>query len=132
MAPLSLRVLGEPLVTRGGATLRFATRKTLALLLYLAIERRPVSREALVTLLWPESDTVSGRAALRNTLTYLRRTLAGHVEAHLLIERERLAFVPSGDSRVDAHLLDAAATGLRAPPLRRHVTSGKFGPRRSP
>jgi DNA-binding SARP family transcriptional activator len=46
-----------------------------ALLVYLAIERR-VSREALTTVFWPESDAENARHALRQALYQLKKAVS--------------------------------------------------------
>jgi DNA-binding SARP family transcriptional activator len=51
MATLTMRLLGSPEVTVGGGPLSFRSRKALALLIYLIIERGMHSREALMALL---------------------------------------------------------------------------------
>jgi DNA-binding SARP family transcriptional activator len=53
----------------------FPTRKTVALLVYLAIEGRMQPREHLAALLWPESNPERSHANLRNTLGHLQKTL---------------------------------------------------------
>ena len=58
-AHFALRVFGPPqLVDRRGAAIRFRTKKQLALLTYLHFEgrERPLSRDALADLLWPEAS----------------------------------------------------------------------------
>jgi predicted ATPase/DNA-binding SARP family transcriptional activator len=61
---------GERVVTR------FGTRKTAALLAYLAYFRdREHPREVLIEMLWPESDPEAGRKSLGVALTALRREL---------------------------------------------------------
>jgi hypothetical protein len=55
---------------------RFPTRKTAALLAYLAYHRgAPAPREELVELLWPRVPAADGRASLRKALSALRRQL---------------------------------------------------------
>jgi DNA-binding SARP family transcriptional activator len=49
--------------------------KPLALLAYLAVEGRPVAREELAALLWPEADGPRGRASVRQALWTLRQVL---------------------------------------------------------
>lgn len=49
--------------------------KALALLAYLAIERRAHSREALATLLWGDFPDAQARASLRQALAHLHRSL---------------------------------------------------------
>jgi DNA-binding SARP family transcriptional activator/tetratricopeptide (TPR) repeat protein len=73
--PLRLGLLGRPQVSCGGRPLEFRSRKELALLLYLAAEGGLQPREKLAALFWPESREKSDRAALRNALYGLRKTL---------------------------------------------------------
>ena len=101
MAHLSLRFLGDPVVYHAGQALRFSSRKTLALLAYLAVEGGMHMRETLTTLFWPESDAHQGRAALRNTLNYLRHALDDRSSPHLLIARDALGFDPAADCDLD-------------------------------
>jgi DNA-binding SARP family transcriptional activator len=71
---LEIRVLGELVVTRGGRSLPLpASKKTRALLGYLAVTGREHTRERLCELLWPGPD--DPRAALRWSLTKLRTVL---------------------------------------------------------
>lgn len=49
--------------------------KPLALLTYLAVEERPVSREEVAALLWPEADGARARASVRQALWTLRQVL---------------------------------------------------------
>jgi DNA-binding SARP family transcriptional activator len=53
----------------------FDTRKATALLAHLALVDRPRPREALCELLWPEQDPEHARAALRRTLSLLRKAV---------------------------------------------------------
>jgi len=81
MESLRIRLLGIPEIRLGDQLLSFRTRKVLALLAYLAVERRMHSRESLMALLWPESPSNSAAASLRVTLSRLRQGLqqAGNV-----------------------------------------------------
>src|SRR5215469_8823328 len=94
MSQLQLSLLGTPVVKHGEHTLTFSTRKALALLVYLAVERGLHTRKTLSESFWPELDAEHGRAALRATLLELRRLLERSHEpgerAHLLIERNLL------------------------------------------
>ena len=56
MSPLSLEVLGTPRLISGEGELLKVGRLPLAVLTYLALESRPVSREHLGSLFWPRSD----------------------------------------------------------------------------
>src|SRR6186997_783720 len=72
-----IELLGGLRVHYGGhAITRFRTRKTAALLAYLAYHcHRQHPRELLIELLWPEIDVDSGRARLSQALTALRGQL---------------------------------------------------------
>lgn len=109
--PLQLKFLGEPKVAYRGQTLKFATRKTLALLIYLVLEGGTHAREKLATLLWPESDTRHGQGSLRNTLGYLRAALkpAG---VPLQIERQTLGYDFEFPFQADVQLVEAATKAL--------------------
>jgi DNA-binding SARP family transcriptional activator len=70
-APLRLRVLGEIEILRGGERLELPqSKKTRALLAYLAVSQRPQRRERLCSMLWDVTD--DPRAALRWSLSKLR------------------------------------------------------------
>src|SRR3569833_3752067 len=57
-------------------------RRSLALLaLIAASEKRPLAREKVLALLWPESDTTRGRNSLRQTMFTLRRELDDEIFA---------------------------------------------------
>ena len=75
MESLTIRLLGNPEIHVGEQSLSFRTRKVLALLVYLAVERGMHSRESLMALLWPESPANSAAVTLRTTLSRLRKVL---------------------------------------------------------
>jgi len=77
MPRLALYLLGPPHIEYDGAPVKFNTRKTLALLVYLAVSHQRHSRDSLVNLLWPESNQIRGRARLRNSLSSIRKELEG-------------------------------------------------------
>lgn len=88
-AELRLIFLGKPQISRGDAPLTgLVYNKALALLAYLAVTRRPHSREALAGLLWGEMPDAAAKANLRKILSALRE-VAGHA---LIIERQTVAF----------------------------------------
>jgi DNA-binding SARP family transcriptional activator len=101
-----LTLFGTPTAHRGGAPVTFRTRKTFALLIYLAVERQPVARDQLAALLWPESDSAHARGMLRNTLVYLRQALG---DATLRISRETVGLTPGFDVELDLDAVQAAA-----------------------
>lgn len=75
--PWAIQLLGG-LSARQGARVvtRFATRKTAALLAYLAFRRgQIIPRELVLEVLWPESDLTAARNSLSVALSSLRSTL---------------------------------------------------------
>src|SRR5262245_1801052 len=79
-AGLRLEALGGLRLTRDGTALAGPTyAKSRALLAYLAITRRPHTREALASLLWGEMPDAAARQNLRVILGDLRRTAGGHL-----------------------------------------------------
>jgi DNA-binding SARP family transcriptional activator/Tfp pilus assembly protein PilF len=85
---ISIQLLGPVKVEVAGAPLEVDTRKAVALLAFLAVTRRPASRESLAALLWPDADGPAARAALRRTLSVLN---AGLGAGALSIERGSVA-----------------------------------------
>ncbi len=70
-----LLVLGPPRLEQDARTVELSRRKAMALVVYLAITRQPHSRDALATLLWPQSDQSRARADLRRVLSDLHKAL---------------------------------------------------------
>lgn len=73
MSQLALYLFGAPRLERGGITVHFDRRKALALLAYLALNRRAQRRETLAALFWPELDQAHAHAALRRTLVAIKQ-----------------------------------------------------------
>ncbi|GLV53899.1 hypothetical protein KDH_07500 [Dictyobacter sp. S3.2.2.5] len=120
MSELKIALLGTPIVEHCGQRLTFYDRKTLALLIYLATETGVHSRQKLARLLWTESDTAHGRAALRIALLHVRQALeektpAQHT-AHLLITHDTLGLDLSSGIELDLHAFEAAWTLLQQLP----------------
>jgi DNA-binding SARP family transcriptional activator len=86
------------------------TRKHFALLVRLAVERgRPLTRDYLIDLLWPDAAAPLGRHSLAQGITVLRARLG---RAHVLVHKATLAL----DEAVDVDVLrldqcDGAITG---------------------
>ena len=92
---IELRLLGELEVWRDGVAVPLpASRKSRALLGYLAATAKPHLRERLCELLWDGPD--DPRAALRWSLTKLRPLVAPHLAA----SRDRIEF-EVGDASID-------------------------------
>ena len=69
--------MGSPLVARDGVPVKLETRKSLALLIHVALGSRPLPRESLAALFWPEYGQERASANLRRALASLRSALGG-------------------------------------------------------
>jgi len=107
MSRLRLQFLGVPEVWYDRQRLKFATRKSLALLVYLSVAGDRHSREKLMTLLWPESTPQQAQASLRNSLARLRQALA-EAKSYILVEEELLSFDPEAEVICDWQTITSA------------------------
>ena len=115
---LHFALLGPPQVYHSGQLLVFPSRKALALLLYLAVEKGKHSRKKLSELFWPESDAAHARSALRTTVLELRDVLMKDALSvdrtgldripHLHIDRDMLSLDMTSDVSMDLYTLQAA------------------------
>jgi len=97
---LEVRVLGELEVIREGTPVTLPrSRKTRALLAYLAATGRPQRREHLCSLLWEDTDDPQGN--LRWSLTKLRSVIDDRKRKRL-VANERLVELDSSDIEIDA------------------------------
>lgn len=126
---LTLNLLGELEVIRDGQVLPLPpSKKTRALLAYLALQRRAVSREHLCALLWELPD--DPRGSLRWSLSKLRRLVDTPGRTRLKADRLGVeldttameidvvnlhALHARGLERVDSAELEAAAARYRGP-----------------
>ena len=92
MSDLRLFLLGPPRLERDGVPLELHYRKNVALIAYLAVTGERHTREALVTLLWPEVEPSRARANLRRDLSVLRKALG---RAWLVVDRETVGLEPA-------------------------------------
>src|SRR5205085_3144239 len=104
---LRVQMLGPPRVWRGEQPLSFKTRKTLALLAYLATAGGLHPREHLATLLWPENDAEDARGNLRSALAHVRQAL-GAAETVLTVTRETIGLCPGAPLTLDVQTLTQA------------------------
>ena len=111
---MRIALLGPPQIEADGRPVVVDTRKAVALLAYVAIVDRPVARESLAELLWPESEPEDARGALRRTLSVLRAGLGG---SWLRIDRRQV--VLEGD---DIHLDVATFRGAVRDGLHVHAS----------
>lgn len=72
---LSINVLGTPSVSRAGETVIVARTRVRALLWLLAAENRPLDRERLGYLLWPEETTKIAQRNLSTHISYAKKAL---------------------------------------------------------
>lgn len=84
---LEANLLGTPEVSVDGSPVQVDTRKAIALLAYLVVERS-ATRDTLAALLWSESSSERARASLRRTLSTLRSAVGSEV---LDVDRHRVA-----------------------------------------
>ncbi len=84
-----------------GEVPRFRSRRTVALLGYLAAEQRPLARDHLMALFWPDWTPSRGRANLRRDLHNLTQILPDCWR----LDRQSVIFVPSANTIVDIYQL---------------------------
>jgi predicted ATPase/DNA-binding SARP family transcriptional activator len=106
MATLFLYLLGAPRVELNGKLIEITRRKSLALLIYLALNPGAHSRDLLATTFWPENSQRSARVNLRRALFVLNNSLPGE---WIDCRRETLAISPDMDIWTDVAALRAAA-----------------------
>ncbi|MEZ4869376.1 MAG: BTAD domain-containing putative transcriptional regulator [Caldilineaceae bacterium] len=78
--------------------LRFETRSVDALLIYLACQQRPISRDFLAELFWPERTQKQARANLRLALHRLRHLLA----PYLVTTPQSMALAAAAPVQIDS------------------------------
>jgi DNA-binding SARP family transcriptional activator/pimeloyl-ACP methyl ester carboxylesterase len=105
MASFSLRTLGFPEIRRDDAPCRLSLRKGMAVLIYLAEARGPVSRDVVATLLWPDDSEDVVRTRLRRLLHRLQLALGDDA---LIADRSTVQWSPATDLRVDSRLFEEA------------------------
>jgi predicted ATPase/DNA-binding SARP family transcriptional activator len=105
-----------PVVSHEPKPLKLETRTIEALLIYLACHERPLSRELLAELLWPDRTQEQAHANLRLALHRLRRQL----DPFLLVTRQSVGLNPQAVITLDARRFETllangqleSATGL--------------------
>ena len=126
--PLHLYALGPPEVRLGENLVTFPTRKTLALLIYLAIESGQQPREHLAALLWPEASPERSHASLRNTLDHLHTALrqaSGQAQtSYLSITHDSLSLNPDADIDIDVQTVERAYALARSDRSNRTLPEG--------
>jgi len=86
--------------------LHFDARSAEALLIYLASQVRPLAREPLAELLWPERSLAQALTNLRGAMHRLRQQLA----PYLAVTRQSIALASDVSIQLDSHAFEAALT----------------------
>lgn len=98
MGGLKLYLFGSPHIEVQGRIINVSLRKALAILAYLCVTRRTVTRDALATLFWPEADQKTGRANLRRTIYNLKNIVSNDL---LEISTESISIRSESDLWID-------------------------------
>jgi DNA-binding SARP family transcriptional activator len=108
---LAITLLGGFQARVGASTIHLPTRKTQALLAYLALHPgQPHDREKIQGLLWPDAPPRQAQASLRQTLFTLRKNLPGTSGAALLTTATTVA-LDASHLRVDVAILERHVGG---------------------
>lgn len=94
---LEILLLGPPEVSVDGTPIEVDTRKAIALLAYLVVEKS-ATRDALAGLFWADSSQERARATLRRTLSALRSATGDLIDA----DRNQVSLTGSADSDVES------------------------------
>jgi DNA-binding SARP family transcriptional activator len=109
MARLNIYLLGTLQAELDRIPVLFEYAKVQALLAYLVVEiGRPVKREKLAALLWPEASQQAAHSGLRQALSRLRTALGDRTAdtPFIIAHRDTLQFNADSDSWCDIHLFD--------------------------
>lgn len=109
MNKLEFAFLGSPEIRFNNQPITLPTRKALALLAFVMVERQIHSREYLMTLFWPESDLERAQTSLRTTLAYLRKYVS---PLPLVIERDNVFYQPDDSTSIDIDILQSVVRTL--------------------
>lgn len=100
MTTFDIRLFGAIEIRRDGILLTdFRSQKALVLLAYLICANRPITRDYLAGLAWPEMEQSQALGLLRRSLHDLNSQLPGCLE----IERRTVGFSPSAPATIDIH-----------------------------
>lgn len=118
-ARLEIALLGGWSARAAGRALDLPTKKSQALLAYLALRQgRPHERETLRALLWSESPKPQAQASLRQALLALRRALPVSLQSALLVSGASVTLDPAR-TWVDVAALKRALEESTRPALER-------------
>ncbi|MFZ3078578.1 MAG: AAA family ATPase [Bellilinea sp.] len=125
---MHILAFGPPEVRLGEDLVTFPTRKTQALMFYLAIEAGQQTRAHLASLLWPESSPERSYASLRNTLSRLQTALrqaSGQAQVtYLSITNTTLGLNPDGNIDLDLNVIERAYALANTDPMKQPLSGG--------
>lgn len=98
MSKLVCQFFGSPHFFVNGCIVKPDRRKAVALAAFLAVHGKPVSRERLADLLWPDYGRHSALASLRRTLSAMGKILG---KFWFKADRQTICFVPGKEIHVD-------------------------------
>ncbi len=106
MARLNISLLGTFLVTLSqGPIVHFHSMNNQGLLVYLALQNnKPLFRELLAAVFWPDESEANARHNLRQSLYQLRKLLGDldePTQPYLLVTRQTVQFNPDSDFELD-------------------------------
>ncbi len=108
MNNLYLKTLGPPQIELDGAIIQgFESEKALAVLIYLLLQRQPVSRTFLYNFFWSELPEERAQGNLRRVLHNLNQLFPDF----LVIDRRTVHFPPQNSCRVDLWEFEKFAQG---------------------
>lgn len=88
MGTVEVRLFGAPEILHDGDPVPVDTRKAIAVIAVLAAEGRPVRRDVLAAMLWPDAGQERARANLRRTLSAVRSAIGADA---VVADRETIA-----------------------------------------
>ena len=112
---LVVSLLGTPEIRLNDQLVSFATRKALALLVYVLVERGSHTRDALATLFWADFEAEQARTSLRQTLAYIRKVLP---QPPFEVTRDTLMVEPNSMCRIDVLEIEKMIQQVDAFPLK--------------
>ena len=106
---LEIRTLGGLFLILDGITLnKIGSRKAEGLMVYMALENRPIDRQILSSLFWPESSQQNADVSLRVALSKLRK----YLDDYLIIHRAFVEINANVQIKVDyQQVIDLIANG---------------------
>jgi DNA-binding SARP family transcriptional activator len=113
---LEMRFLGPPKISVGGHPVKFVTRKTLGLFIYLVVKGGMHPRHKLQAIFWPESEKHLAQSALRNTLLRIKAGLR-LIDQPLKIEGDQIGFNRPRTANLDLDSVIEAAAEVRNPQI---------------